>query len=68
MSNLQTTLRLLQQEQSRLATQLQTINRALAALNGRSKTGSRTLSAAARERIAAAQRSRWAKWKRAKAR
>jgi len=66
MTNLNPALRLLRQEQSRLASQLETINRALTALNSRAKRGSRIMSAAARERIAAAQRARWAKWKRSK--
>jgi hypothetical protein len=66
MSNLNVLLQQLQQEQSRLSTQLEQINRALAALGGRTRRGSRNMSAAARERIAAAQRARWAKWKKAR--
>ena len=63
MSNLARVVRLLKKEQDRLAKELQGIGAALAAFG---KTyakamGTRKLSAAARARIAAAQRKRWAK-------
>jgi nucleoid-associated protein YgaU len=58
----------LKQERDRLQGELQRIDAALAALvslngRGRTKTGRprRTMSAAARRKIAAAQRARWAK-------
>ena len=63
MSNLTGVVRLLKKEQDRLTKELRGIGAALAAFgkaygNG---TGTRKLSASARERIAAAQRARWAK-------
>ena len=63
MDNLAGVIRLLKKEQDRLATELRGIGAALAAF-GRTygkRTGTRKLSAAARARIAAAQRARWAK-------
>jgi len=53
----------LKQERNRLASQLENLNNALAALsmNGAAQRGS--ISAAGRARIAAAQRARWAKVK-----
>src|SRR6267142_1055396 len=64
MTNLTSVLNQLQQERTRLAAQLQSLNDALSALNGTGKrTGIRTMSAAGRARIAAAQRARWAKAK-----
>jgi hypothetical protein len=63
----------LRAERERAQKTIEQIDAALAALNGlghkRSRTfrrrpsGKRTISAAARRRIAAAQRARWAKWK-----
>jgi hypothetical protein len=59
----------LQQQRNGIATQENQIDRAIMTLSrlhtwkGQSK---RRLSTAARERIAAAQRARWAKWKRKK--
>jgi hypothetical protein len=64
MTNLTLVLNQLQQERARLATQLESLNNAISALNGTGKkrTG-RRISAAGRARIAAAQRVRWAKVK-----
>ncbi len=63
MANLTVAIKQLQQERSRISSQLTQINNALAALNG-SKNGTRKgISAAGRARIAAAQRARWAKVK-----
>jgi hypothetical protein len=58
-------LRQLQQERSRLLSQLQRLSNAISALNGPSgnQTRRRAISAAGRARIAAAQRARWAKAK-----
>jgi hypothetical protein len=63
MSNLTGVVRLLKKEQDRLTKELRGIGAALAAFGQayRKGTGTRKLSAAARERIAAAQRARWAK-------
>jgi len=62
MTNLASVLNQLEQERTRLASQLEDLNRALSALNGTgSKRTDRTISAAGRARIAAAQRARWAK-------
>jgi hypothetical protein len=65
MANLNGVVRLLKQEQDRLTKELRGISAALAAF-GKSygnRAGKRTLSVAARARIAAAQRARWAKVK-----
>jgi len=64
MSNLTSVLAQLERERIRLASQLESLTNALSALNGtgNSRTG-RTVSAAGRARIAAAQRARWAKVK-----
>jgi len=54
----------LRKERDRVAKEVERMNAALAALNANSfgkRTGGGTLSAAARARIAAAQRARWAK-------
>jgi hypothetical protein len=70
MQNLSRVIHDLQQESKRLRSQLTGIEGAIAALkglttkNGATRTA-RTMSAAARKRIAAAQRARWAKWKKA---
>ena len=63
MSNLAGVVRLLKKEQDRLTRELRGIGAALAAFGHPyvKGTGSRTLSASARARIAAAQRARWAK-------
>ena len=63
MSKLAGVVRLLKKEQDRLANELRGIGAALAAFGktyGKG-TGTRRLSKSARERIAAAQRARWAK-------
>jgi hypothetical protein len=65
MANLAGVLKELEQERSRLEQAIEVIGK----LVGRNGTGviarrpKRTLSAAARRKIAAAQRARWAKWK-----
>src|ERR1700758_2180092 len=67
MDNLNGIVRLLKKEQDRLTTELRGIGAALAAF-GKSYakgTGTRKLSVAARARIAAAQRARWAKFHKA---
>jgi hypothetical protein len=59
-----TVVRQLRKERDRAAKEVQRLDAALAALNRNSygkRTGGGTLSAAARARIAAAQRARWAK-------
>src|SRR5882672_8329006 len=63
MANLTSVLTQLEQERTRLASQLDRLNNALSALNvsGASRRG--RVSAAGRARIAAAQRARWAKVK-----
>jgi len=64
MSNLTSVLNQLEQERTRLGTQLERLNSALAALDGTGKGARKgTISAAGRARIAAAQRARWAKVK-----
>ena len=64
MTNLTSVIKELQQERQRLSVQLQGISRALSLLNGtRGNRAGRTMSAAGRARIAAAQRARWAKSK-----
>ncbi|MBV8476814.1 MAG: hypothetical protein JO266_11055 [Acidobacteria bacterium] len=55
-------------ERSRLVRELQRIDEAISVLSGlgkggRRRGGKRSLSPAARKRIADAQRARWAKWK-----
>jgi hypothetical protein len=64
MTNLTSVLNQLEQERTRLASQLESLNSAISALNGagNNRTG-RKISAAGRARIAAAQRARWAKAK-----
>jgi len=64
MNNLTSVLKQLQQERTRLRSHLENLNGAISALNGigNPRTG-RTISAAGRARIAAAQRARWAKIK-----
>lgn len=64
MTNLTLVLKQLEQERTRLAYQLEGLGRALSALDGAgNKRTGRTISAAGRARIAAAQRARWAKIK-----
>jgi hypothetical protein len=64
MTNLTSMLNQLEQERTRLAFQLESLNNALSALKGTSRNGARKgISAAGRARIAAAQRARWAKVK-----
>jgi hypothetical protein len=64
MANLTSVLKHLEQERNRLSAQLERIDHAVSALNG---TGThrlrKTISAAGRARIAAAQTARWAKIK-----
>ena len=67
MTNMGSVVQLLKQEHERLTRQIQGVSAALAAFgasysNG-SRTGTGTISAAGRARIAAAQRARWAKLK-----
>jgi hypothetical protein len=64
MANLTSVLNQLEQERIQLVSQLERLNSALIALNGTGNTRTgRTISAAGRARIAAAQRARWAKVK-----
>jgi hypothetical protein len=71
MPDLKAVLRQLQSEKATLEKQISRIDLALTALGGVDgigkgrgrRGGRRNLSAAARNRIAAAQRKRWAKWK-----
>jgi len=64
MSNLTSVLNQLEQERTRLTSQLESLNSALFALNGTGRSGTRKeISAAARGRMAAAQRERWANLK-----
>jgi hypothetical protein len=65
MTNLTAVLHQLEQERSRLTSQIENLRNALSALNGTGNSTTRkgTMSAAARARIAAAQRARWAKIK-----
>ena len=64
--NLASVVGQLKQERARAAKELQRLDAALAALNGAKygkRTGTHTMSAAARARITAAQRKRWAKFR-----
>jgi hypothetical protein len=63
MSDLAGIVQLLKREQNRLTKELRGVGAALAAFGKAygQRTGTRTLSASARERIANAQRARWAK-------
>jgi hypothetical protein len=63
MSNLTSALQQLEQERTRLASQLEKLNTAPSALNATGSSRRDTMSAAGRARIAAAQRARWAKVK-----
>ena len=71
MLDLAKTIGLLKREREQAARNLDQLDAALKVLSGlgpvrrakRAPTNRRTMSAAARKRIAAAQRARWAKWK-----
>jgi hypothetical protein len=64
MTNLTSVLKYLEQERNRLGVQLESLSHALSVLRGTSNhRARRTISAAGRARIAAAQRARWAKSK-----
>lgn len=67
MANLAGVLKELQQERSRLDDAIRVIGQLISGNHTGAKSTKRTLSAAARQRIAAAQRARWAKAKGAKA-
>jgi hypothetical protein len=78
MTNLTTVVQQLRKERNQAQKKIQRLDEALRALTGLSGAGGGTsfrapasrkrkaMSAAARKRIAAAQRARWAKWKAAK--
>jgi hypothetical protein len=72
MSNLTNVVQQLRSEREQAQKRIEQLDEALKALTGvgsRRGTGTRrTMSAAARKRIAAAQRARWAKWKAAQKR
>ena len=63
MSNLTSVLHQLEQERIRLKSKLEGLTNALSALNGTESFRSGSISAAGRDRIATAQRARWAKVK-----
>jgi len=63
MTDLSSVVKDLEQERNRLGAQLKRLNHALSVLSGTSNHRMRTISAAGRARIAAAQRARWAKSK-----
>lgn len=65
MANLTSVLNQLQQECTRLGSQIESLNNAISALKGvgNKRIGRSTMSAAGRARISAAQRARWAKLK-----
>lgn len=63
MANLKAVLQQLSQERTRLTGQLRNIDNALSALKVHVGQKRRTLSAAALSRISAAQKARWAKWR-----
>jgi len=62
MDRLASIVQQLQQERARIDAALRALTGA-STTRGTARTGRRTLSAAARRKIAAAQRARWAKWK-----
>jgi hypothetical protein len=66
MNDLTAVVKLLELERNRLSAQLERLNDAVSVLHriGGNPAG-RSLSAAGRARIAAAQRARWAKWRKA---
>jgi hypothetical protein len=63
MTNLTSVLKQLDQERTRLSSQLENLNNALSALNANGVSRRGRMSATGRARIAAAQRARWAKTK-----
>jgi len=63
MANLSSVLNQLEQERTRLASQLDRLNNTISALNVKGSARRGRISAAGRARIAAAQRARWAKVK-----
>jgi hypothetical protein len=68
MANLSKTVNDLRGERNRLARELDRLDEAISVLSGLDRGGNRRggkrrLSAAARKRIADAQKARWAKWK-----
>ena len=65
MANLTGVVRELRKQRERAQQEVKRLDSALAALAGLNRTGVRRgrMSVAARKRIAAAQRARWAKWK-----
>ena len=64
MSNLTQVVRQLKEERDQAQRRIEQLDEALKALTGaQASRKGRTMSAAARKRIAAAQRARWAKWK-----
>jgi hypothetical protein len=68
MPNLSKTVNDLRDERNRLAKELDQLDEAISVLSGLDRGGARRggkrrLSAAARKRIADAQKARWAKWK-----
>jgi hypothetical protein len=63
MANLTSVLNVLEQERTRLGSELARLNNALSALTGTGPSRKGRMSAAGRARIAAAQRARWAKAK-----
>ena len=65
MSKFGAVLRHLERERTRLTSQLNQVGNALTALKGGGTAKRRRLSAAALDRIRAAQKARWAKWREA---
>lgn len=69
MANLTLVVRELQKQRSQLQSRINSLDTAISTLSsldgGSRRGGRRSLSAAARNRIAAAQKARWAKWKKA---
>ena len=68
MLNLNVVLKGLREQRNQIASNLESVDAALIALSvldmrARQKSGIRNLSRAGRARIAAAQKARWAKWK-----
>jgi hypothetical protein len=65
MTKFATVLKHLEQERIRLTSRIDQVGKALVALTGRSMIRKRRLSATAIARIRAAQKARWAKWRKA---
>jgi hypothetical protein len=64
MDKLDQAIAVLKAENKRLQTELKAVRAAIAALQRGGRNGhDRTMSASARRKIAAAQRTRWAKWR-----